>query len=209
MFSLVIAGVLGYLLGSFPTAYLLVRWKSNIDIRNSGSGNVGTLNSYIVTKSKLIGGGVLVLDLLKGLIVVLIVRGMSDGVFAPQGVAGVAAVVGHSFPVWLKFKGGRGLATAAGVLLALSWVVVLIWCMFWFVGFKLSKAVNVGNMIACLLTLVVILVSSAFALERVIPTEASTGEFRYFAVVLLGILLSRHIDPAREFLKKRGVKEQG
>jgi glycerol-3-phosphate acyltransferase PlsY len=203
VFSLVIAGVLGYLLGSFPTAYLLVKWKSNVDIRNSGSGNVGTLNSYVVTKSKLVGAGVLVLDILKGLLVILIVRAISDGSFASQAVAGVAAVVGHSFPVWLKFKGGRGLATAVGVMLTLGWVIVLIWCIWWFVGFKLSKTVNVGNAVACVLTLVVAVVVPAAELVRFIPAESSTGEFRSFAVALLSVLLLRHIEPVREFVKKK------
>jgi len=203
VFSLVIAGVFGYLLGSFPTAYLLVKWKSNVDIRESGSGNVGTLNSYVVTKSKQVGAAVLILDILKGLLVILIARAISDGSFAAQWIAGVAAVVGHSFPVWLKFKGGRGLATAVGVMLALGWVIILIWCIWWFVGFKLSKDVNVGNAIACVLTLVLVAAAPAAELVRFIPTESSTSEFRFFTVALLSILLLRHIEPVREFARKK------
>jgi glycerol-3-phosphate acyltransferase PlsY len=207
VFSLVIAGVLGYLLGSVPTAYLLVRWKSKIDIRDAGSGNVGTLNSYVVTRSKLVGAAVLVLDILKGLLVIFIIRAISDSSFASQAVAGVAVVVGHSFPVWLKFKGGRGLATAAGVMLALGWIVVLIWCIWWFLGFKLSKAVNVGNGVACVLTLVLVVVSPTATLARFIPAESSTGEFRAFIIVLLSVLLLRHVEPLREFMKKRKINE--
>ena len=115
---LIVAGVVGYLLGSFPTAYLMVRLKSRVDIRKAGSGNVGTLNSFMVTKSKGVGVVVLLLDLLKGVAAVTIAPlfGASDP-FLAQTVAGAAAVAGHNFPVWLGGKGGRGLATGAGVML--------------------------------------------------------------------------------------------
>jgi len=208
--SLGIAGVLGYLLGSVPTAYLLVRWKSNIDIRNAGSGNVGTLNSYVVTKSKLVGGAVLLLDLLKGMGIVLLAKELFENNFAIQATAGIAAVVGHNFPVWLNFKGGRGLATAAGVMLALGWIFVATWGIWWFLGFRVSKNVNIGNVVACLATLLMILFSPDVVLARFIPVDVLSGEFRYFALVLFGIILSRHIGPVVEFVRKKGVvpKEQ-
>ena len=205
MLSFGIAGVLGYLLGSVPTAYLLVRWKSNIDIRNAGSGNVGTLNSYVVTRSKLVGGAVLVLDLLKGMGIVLIVGGFFEGSFATQAMAGIAVVIGHNFPVWLRFKGGRGLAPAAGVMLALGWMFVAAWGIWWFLGFKVSRDVNIGNAIACVVTLLMILFSPDVVLVRFVEAGAWAGEFRYFSVVLFGVILSRHVEPVVEFINKKGA----
>ena len=205
MFSLVIAGVLGYLLGSIPTAYLLVRWKSDIDIRSAGSGNVGTLNSYMVTKSKRVGGAVLLLDVLKGVGAVVIARAIGGGELAVQATGGVMSVLGHNFPVWLKFKGGRGLAPAAGVMLAIGWAIVAVWGLWWFLGFKLSRDVNVGNVIACVATLLLILLLPDGLLGRAVPGVSAMSEVRYFAVVLFGIILVRHVEPAIEFVRKKRI----
>jgi glycerol-3-phosphate acyltransferase PlsY len=202
VFSLLIAGLLGYLIGSVPSAYLLVRWKSKVDIRSAGSGNVGTLNSYQVTRSKLVGASVLLLDLLKG-IAAVIIAGMIFSDFAYCAVSGICAVLGHNFPVWLQFKGGRGLATAAGVMLSIGWVFVAIWCVCWFVGFKLSKEVNIGNAVACVGTLAFILLAGATVLVPLLPAETSVRDFRYFAFVLMTIILVKLIEPVREFVKSK------
>src|SRR5512140_1590079 len=113
---MLLSGATGYLLGSFPTAYILVRWKSKTDIRMVGSGNVGGLNSYVVTKSKALAAIVVLIDALKGVAAVLIAPLITGDSFIFMAAAGIGAVLGHNFPVWLRFKGGRGLATAAGVL---------------------------------------------------------------------------------------------
>ena len=203
--SHVLSGILGYLIGSIPTAFLLVRWKSNVDIRNAGSGNVGALNSLQVTKSKVVGIGVLLLDLLKGIGVVVLASMMLGEQFSIQATAGVAAVVGHNFPVWLKFKGGRGLATAAGIMLVLAWAVFLMWVVFWFLGFVLTKHVNVGNTIASAATLLGIVVVPSGVLTLFIAPSIMPVEFKLFALPLFIVILSRHIDPVREYLGKSRV----
>ncbi len=116
VFPLLLGGLLGYLLGSIPTAFLLVRWKSRVDIRTSGSGNVGTLNSYQVSGSKVVGFIVLVADFLKGFFAVWGTTALLGSSFEATATAGVGSVLGHNFPFWLRFHGGRGLATAAGVM---------------------------------------------------------------------------------------------
>jgi glycerol-3-phosphate acyltransferase PlsY len=203
--SLVLSGILGYLIGSIPTAFLLVRWKSNVDIRNAGSGNVGALNSLQVTKSKFVGGGVLLLDMLKGIVVVVMASIVLGDQFSIQATAGVTAVVGHNFPVWLKFKGGRGLATAAGVMLVLAWVVVLIWVVFWVVGLVLTKHVNAGNTIASAATLLGIVVAPEGVLASFIGPSIMPVEFKLFALPLFIAILAKHIDPVREYLGKLRV----
>jgi len=111
--------IVAYLLGSIPFSYLLGRFVKKDDIRKHGSGNIGTTNAYRVY-GKIIGTLVLILDTLKGgLIVVLLDNGLilsNLDLFHPL-VYGFAAVLGHVFPVWFKFKGGKGVATSFGLLL--------------------------------------------------------------------------------------------
>lgn len=198
--SHVLSFVLGYLIGSIPTAFLVVRWRSNVDIRSSGSGNVGAMNSFQVTRSKFVGGVVLLLDLLKGVLAVLLARWFFGEQFSLQATSGVAAVAGHNFSVWLKFKGGRGLATAAGVMLVLSWAFVLVWVVFWVVGFVLTRHVNAGNTIACVAELVAILVVPDAVLRSALPSSIVLSEFKLFALVLFILILVKHVDPLREYI---------
>jgi glycerol-3-phosphate acyltransferase PlsY len=109
-----IAIVIGYLVGSIPTAYILARFMKGTDIRTVGSGNVGSSNMW-QSVSKLGYVATLGFDMLKGALVILFLRSNS---YAPavQMVAGLAAIIGHSWPVWLRFIGGRGIATTGGVL---------------------------------------------------------------------------------------------
>src|ERR1700756_1004179 len=111
--------VLGYLLGSIPFGLLLTRAAGLGDIRHVGSGNIGATN-VLRTGRKGLAAATLLLDGAKGAIVVLIAQRFSaDAALA----AAVGAVIGHVFPVWLKFKGGKGVATAIGVYLALSYLM--------------------------------------------------------------------------------------
>lgn len=203
MIACVLAGVVGYVVGSFPTAYLLVKWNSNIDIRNAGSGNVGTLNSYEVTNSKSVGTSVLIVDLLKGVAAVFFVRMIFGGAFAPLAFGGIGVVLGHNFPVWLGFKGGRGLATGAGVMLMISWMFVPIWMSTWFVGNRITKDVNVGNAIGTCAVLLVGVLTPEFLLEKIIPEGAPVLWFRIFILALVLIILARLVQPVREYLVHR------
>ena len=117
----------GYLVGSFPTGYLLVKRKSNLDITVSGSGNAGAFNASVVTGSKVLGIAVGLIDGLKGAAAVLIGELLLPG-FWGSAVGVLGAVIGHNYPVWLRFKGGRGLATACGGLLLLGPSYVIVWC---------------------------------------------------------------------------------
>jgi glycerol-3-phosphate acyltransferase PlsY len=201
----IIAGGIGYLVGSFPTAYFLVKWKSNVDIRTAGSGNVGTLNSYEVTNSKLVGVLVLVADLLKGVLSVVLVEKLVGPEFTVLASAGVGAVVGHNFPVWLKCKGGRGLATAAGVMVVLGWTFVALWCAVWFVGKTFSKDVNVGNAVATVVALVWVWVVPASVMAAMKPDSASMMAYSVFATVLMVIILMRLIEPVRAYFNARAT----
>ncbi|AZO43214.1 glycerol-3-phosphate 1-O-acyltransferase PlsY [Mesorhizobium sp. M7D.F.Ca.US.005.01.1.1] len=128
-YSLIPALVFGYLLGSIPFGLLLTRAAGLGDVRKIGSGNIGATN-VLRTGNKGLAAATLLLDALKGTAAVLI-----SGHFAPDLAiwAGLGAFLGHLFPVWLGFKGGKGVATYLGVLIGLAWQVALIFAVVWLV----------------------------------------------------------------------------
>ncbi|MEC8837623.1 MAG: glycerol-3-phosphate acyltransferase, partial [Pseudomonadota bacterium] len=122
------AALLGYLIGSIPFGLLLTRAAGMGDVRKIGSGNIGATN-VLRTGNKGLAAGTLLLDLLKGLAPVLIAERLGGEVAA--AFAAGAAVLGHCFPVWLGFKGGKGVATNAGVAFGLAWPVGLAYAFVW------------------------------------------------------------------------------
>lgn len=201
---------IGYLLGSLPTAYLLVRWKSRVDIRGAGSGNVGTLNAAQVTGSKSLGIAVLLGDLLKGSAAVWMSSLILGDGFWIGGIAGLGAILGHNYPVWLRFKGGRGLATAAGVLLVMSWSLVVVWCLIWLITYSLSRSVHGSNILASLCT-----PAAAIPVFHILRPGQDGGETMN-VVLLMSIIslliLIRHIDTLQglrqEFTKSHRANQR-
>jgi glycerol-3-phosphate acyltransferase PlsY len=128
MTAAILAAVVGYLLGSIPFGLLLTRLAGHGDIRDIGSGSIGATN-VLRTGAKGIAAATLALDLLKGTGAVLI--GWEWGEAAALAAA-AAVIVGHMFPVWLGFRGGKGVATALGVLIAIAWPVALGASALWF-----------------------------------------------------------------------------
>ena len=208
MFFFVLSGIVGYLIGSIPTAFLLVRWKSNVDIRGKGSGNVGALNSFEVTRSKWVGAAVLVTDAVKGMVAVWIASSFLGGQFSTQAIAGVAVVTGHNFPVWLGFRGGRGLATAAGVTFVIAWPFLALWCGLWVLGFLLIRHVNIANALASVVELIGILVAPGYLVSLITGGSINTVEFRIFGLALFIVILIKHVEPVREFIVNSRVRNQ-
>jgi glycerol-3-phosphate acyltransferase PlsY len=138
----------GYALGSIPFALLLVRWLGGIDLRRSGSGNIGAANAFR-TSGPLLGLVILTLDIAKGAATVLLARRMGGGV-APA-VAGVAAVLGHVYPIWLGFRGGKGVATACGVFALLAPLATAIGGLAFLVTTLWTKYVSLGSVVGTLL----------------------------------------------------------
>lgn len=128
--ALLAALVFGYVLGSVPFGLLLTRLAGLGDVRAIGSGNIGATN-VLRTGHKGLAGATLAADVLKGTIAVLVARyfgGMEAG-----ALAGIGAFFGHLFPIWLRFKGGKGVATFIGILLGLDWLAALQFCAVWLV----------------------------------------------------------------------------
>jgi glycerol-3-phosphate acyltransferase PlsY len=142
-----------YLLGSIPTGFLVARAKG-IDIRKVGSGNIGATNAFRVL-GRPAGIFVLAADFLKGLVACGVVPWLlfNTGEYAhsrvvPEIVAGFCAVLGHNYPVWLGFKGGKGIATSAGVLTALvPWSLLTILSI-WIFLFAVTRYVSIGSLAA-------------------------------------------------------------
>ncbi len=138
--------LLAFLLGSIPTGYLVARAKG-IDIRQCGSGNIGATNVFR-TLGKPLGIFVFVIDALKGFAAVGIVAHFGGPSAWPGILAAVAVIAGHNYTPWLGFKGGKGIATSAGVLVALMPWAVLIIAVVWFLVFPFSRYVSLASICA-------------------------------------------------------------
>lgn len=137
--------VAGYLFGSVPFGLILTRLSGAGDLRQIGSGNIGATN-VLRTGRKGLAAATLLLDALKGAVAVLLARHFGGEAMAVW--AGVGAMLGHCFPVWLKFRGGKGVATVLGVALALDWRVGLCAMVVWALAARLLRISSVGGMSA-------------------------------------------------------------
>jgi glycerol-3-phosphate acyltransferase PlsY len=136
--------VLGYLLGSIPFGLLLTRIGGAGDLRAIGSGNIGATN-VLRTGRKGLAAATLLLDVAKGAAAVLLARWINPD-YALLG--GLAAFLGHCYPIWLRFRGGKGVATFLGIALALSWPVGLVYAGVWLAVLALFRYSSVGGMAA-------------------------------------------------------------
>jgi acyl phosphate:glycerol-3-phosphate acyltransferase len=147
--TLALAFALGYLLGTIPFGVVLTRAAGGPDLRAVGSGNIGATN-VLRTGSKALAAATLIGDMLKGTAAVLLAAHFfgRDAALA----AGLGAVLGHLFPLWLKFKGGKGVATYIGVLLGLAWIAAAIFGAVWLAVACLSRYSSLAALIASALT---------------------------------------------------------
>jgi acyl phosphate:glycerol-3-phosphate acyltransferase len=144
-----IAFVIGYLFGSIPFGLILTRLAGTQDLRSIGSGNIGATN-VLRTGHKGLAAATLLLDLLKGTAAVVI-SGYFGGPDAAM-LAGLGAFLGHLFPVWLKFKGGKGVAVYIGILLGLFWPAAIAFCLIWLAIAFASRYSSLAALVAGLVT---------------------------------------------------------
>ncbi|MDQ8726254.1 glycerol-3-phosphate 1-O-acyltransferase PlsY [Bradyrhizobium sp. LHD-71] len=147
--KLATALVLGYLFGSIPFGILLTRLAGTDDLRSIGSGNIGATN-VLRTGRKGLAAATLICDTLKGTVAVLV----GGQIAGPDGalVAALGAFLGHLFPVWLGFKGGKGVATYIGLLIGLLWPAAIAFCALWIVVALLTRYSSAAALIASLVT---------------------------------------------------------
>ena len=136
-------GIISYLMGSIPFGLILTKIFLNKDIREIGSGNIGATNA-LRTGNKSIGYSTLVLDILKAVAPVVYVKIFYQDFLY---IASLCAFLGHVFPIWLKFKGGKGVATYVGILFAINFYFGIIFIISWFITFFISKYSSLSSLI--------------------------------------------------------------
>ncbi len=205
--SLLLICFLFYLIGSFPTAYLIVRLKYKKNIITEGSGNVGARDTFDVTNSKTVGAIVLILDFFKGFIPVLCFLKFTN--LDPQFILfpSLFLLIGHNYSVWLKFKGGRGLATAAGIMIIINFALVAIWLLLYFILNKIIRNVHICTVIALtLLPLSIVFLQNFILRFDNSYFVNSNNQFQFlfsFCSSIIIIILLKHINPLIEIYKKR------
>ncbi|MBI3996287.1 MAG: glycerol-3-phosphate 1-O-acyltransferase PlsY [Candidatus Omnitrophica bacterium] len=179
MISTLVAWLASYLVGSIPTGYVLVQWIKRVDVRTVGSGNIGATNVTRIAGAGL-GRLVFVLDAIKGL---LAVWGFAPWLIHPltptmQLLCGLLAVLGHMFPVFLKFQGGKGVATTIGIVAGtMPWVAAAS-LLVWVCGFFLTRYVSVASLAAA-----VVIPLGQLATHRA-PAEIGLGTLLALLIVM-------------------------
>jgi glycerol-3-phosphate acyltransferase PlsY len=146
---LIVALLIGYLLGSIPFGLILTRLAGTQDLRSVGSGNIGATN-VLRTGHKGLAAATLIGDMLKGTVAVII-AGFHDGPDAAM-LAALGAFLGHIFPIWLNFRGGKGVATYIGVLLGLFWPAALVFAVIWLATAYSSRYSSLSALVAAFVT---------------------------------------------------------
>ncbi len=200
------SGIIGYLFGSFPTAFLLIKRIKKIDILNKGSGNSGTINAYRVSGSKSIGLLVLIIDLLKGIIPILIVKYLFNYNFELLAITAFSVVLGHCFSVWLKFNGGKGIATAAGALLIISPFILIIWGIIWLISFTYKKNVHLASIASSILTSAISFSSANILIKYSHPKPLTTLSFSISITLIFLLILIKHYETIISFFGRNNKK---
>jgi glycerol-3-phosphate acyltransferase PlsY len=188
--SILLVAIISYLLGSFPSGFI-AGWIAGFDIRRHGSGNIGATNVLRLLGKKY-GYAVFFLDALKGFLAVRLAIFFAEHLGTARLysdwfgiVAGLACVFGHAFPVWLKFKGGKGVATSAGVMLGLAPIATIIAVIVWIAVFEITRYVSVASVTAA------VALPGAIGILLMLHVTNSAVIF-YSAIVLAAVVCWRH-----------------
>ena len=191
-----IIAIIAYLIGSINFSVILSRKMAGFDVREKGSGNAGTTN-MLRSVGKKAAAITLVCDILKGVVAILIAMLMnkifkdSNGALLVQ-IAGVAVILGHTFPIFFKFKGGKGVATSLGVLIMSNWQIGLICLVFARILIILTQMVSVGSIAAAILYPVLTLFIPQ---NYIIP-----GNYIIYSVILAVIIVFNHRENVKRLL---------
>ncbi len=197
--------LISYFLGCVPSAVIIVKFFSGKDIRNEGTGNIGAMNSFEVTGKKTAGIAVFLVDALKGATAILLANFISNGNFTMIGIAAVWVVVGHNFNIFLKFKGGKGLATAFGAMLFINPLTIILWGLMWITGYNvIKKDINVGNISATILAPLLLFSSPTelIKLLNIIPID-SIISLKILFIVICVVVLLKHRDNFKDLVTKK------
>lgn len=193
MAAYIIIAVIAYLIGSINFSIILSKRMAGFDIREKGSGNAGTTNMLraVGKKAAVI---TLICDILKGVVSILIavlagkiVKNLDNALLVQ--LAGIFVIIGHTFPIFFKFKGGKGIATSLGVLLMINWQIGLICLIFALVLMALTKMVSVGSIAAAILFPILV----AFIDQNyIVPTSNSNWSYLVFSIIVALLVIFNH-----------------
>ena len=187
--ELILVISISYLMGSIPFGLILTKVFLKKDIRNVGSGNIGATN-VLRTGNKLIGYFTLILDVLKAVIPVFYVKlNFPELVY----ISSLSAFIGHVFPIWLKFKGGKGVATYVGILFSINYFFGIIFIVSWLIIFFISKYSSLGSIISSLLIPIFIFLNSSY-------------ENQYFFIIMFVLILYTHRENVKRLINKEESK---
>ncbi len=196
MIECAIMAIIAYLIGSINFSVILSKKMAGFDVREKGSGNAGTTN-MLRSVGKKAAAITLICDILKGVIAILIAIGFGkifkdvNGALLVQ-VAGVAVILGHTFPIFFKFKGGKGVATSLGVLIMSNWQIGLICLVFALILIILTQMVSVGSIAAAILYPVLTLFIPQ---NYIVP-----GNYLIYSIVLAVIIIFNHRENVKRLL---------
>ena len=193
MATYIIIAVIAYLIGSINFSIILSKRMAGFDIREKGSGNAGTTNMLraVGKKAAVI---TLICDILKGVVSILIavlagkiIKNLDNALLVQ--LAGIFVIIGHTFPIFFKFKGGKGIATSLGVLLMTNWQIGLICLVFALVLIALTRMVSVGSIAAGILFPVLV----AFIDQNyIVPTSNSNWSYLVFSIIIALLVIFNH-----------------
>lgn len=195
LFACLIVGVVSYLIGSIPFGYIIVRFKLGRDIRELGSGNIGATNVARVLNSQLWGRFVLVLDLLKGLVSVIVAGMAFPGDNLTIVCAAVFATIGHILPLYIGFRGGKGVATGIGVFLGMSvfyhnlFYILAIGLIAWVIAYKITGFVSIASIAMA----IIVLSGSLFLLKAL--------AIKIIGVIISILIIYRHRENINRLLR--------
>lgn len=188
----IIVTIIAYLIGSISFSVIISKKMAGFDVREKGSGNAGSTN-VLRTVGKKAAAITLICDVLKGVVAILlallagvIIKDLDKALLVQ--LAGVFVIIGHTFPIFFKFKGGKGIATSLGVLLMINWQIGLICLVFALLLMALTRMVSVGSIAAAVLFPVLVL----FINQNYIVAESSNWSYLIFSVIIALLVIFNH-----------------
>ena len=187
--ELILVISISYLMGSIPFGLILTKIFLKKDIREIGSGNIGATN-VLRTGNKTIGYLTLILDVIKAVIPVLYIKFKFPELIY---ISSLSVFIGHVLPVWLKFKGGKGVATYVGILFSINYILGIVFAFSWLIIFFISKYSSLGSILSSLLIPIFIFFNSSY-------------ENEYFFIIMFVLILYTHRENVKRLINKEESK---
>ena len=181
---------MAYLLGSISFSYILIKKFHNKDLRNEGSGNLGMLNSYEASKDKVLTFAILMLDMTKAIYCIVLVNLLFyESYLIGTIIAGIGIILGHNWNIFLRFRGGRGLAPAAGISFVVNFYPLIIWLASWTISKAFTKNIHISNCISSILTIAILWISPSDLIFSFDSWESITPDALRILFTAINILI--------------------